>query len=723
MDVARGVLVHRRATALLLAVVLSIAGVVAITLTSAPAYALPAGFQDQTVWGGFTHPTAVAFANNGAVFVAEKQGTITRFDSPTDTTGDLIADLRAEVHNRQDRGLVGLQVDPDFGPSRPYIYVQYTYDHILGDASPAPRWGTLTSSYDDCPTPLPGDTTDGCVASGRVSKLVLSSVTGTVQSEQVLVEDWCQQFSAHSVGTIIFGADGNLYAGGGDGANYNFVDYGQAGGSAGSPTPVNPCGDPPAPIGTAPSPSTATGGALRSQSSGITARESATGKISLSGSIIRIDPDTGLGVPGNPWFSKPGADANEQRVIAYGLRNPFRFSARGGTNEIWVGDVGWNDWEEIDVVPDATTMTAPLNYGWPCYEGNDRQPGYEGTNLGVCTDLYNAGASAVESPLYTYNRNEHPVASDGCPIDQGSALAGVAYYNQPTGPGVTPYPTKYDGALFFTDYNRKCIWVMLNGANGQPDPTKLEAFDTLAGGAVDLVLGPSGDLFYPNLIDGEIHRIRYFPTNTPPVPSFTATPKSGPAPLAVSFDASASSDPDGDTLTYEWDLDGNGAYDDATGVTANRTYATGAYTVGLKLTDSRGAYQTTSQVISSGNDFPTPSIAAPSVSLTWKVGDPISFSGSATDPEDGPLGAADLSWLVRLLTCDAGGNNCVTRSSHPFDGVAGGTLDAPDWAGEGNNLLEFALTATDSAGLEATETVRIVPKKVTLSFAGNPSDH
>jgi len=52
-----------------------------------------------------------------------------------------------------------------------------------------------------------------------------------------LVEDWCQQYPSHSVGTAEFGANGYLYASGGDGASFNFVDCGQDG------APLNPCGD------------------------------------------------------------------------------------------------------------------------------------------------------------------------------------------------------------------------------------------------------------------------------------------------------------------------------------------------------------------------------------------------------------------------------------------------------------------------------------------------
>ncbi len=185
---------------------------------AAVASVLPNGFQDTVALSGLTNPTVLQFSPDGRIFVGQKNGVIKVFSSLTDTHPVTFADLSSEVDNYWDRGLLGLALDPNF-PTRPYVYVLYTYDAPIGGS--APTWN------DACPTP-PGPTTDGCVVSARVSRLTASgnAMTGT---EQVLVEGWCQQFPSHSVGTLMFGRDGALYASAGDGANFNNVDYGQYG--------------------------------------------------------------------------------------------------------------------------------------------------------------------------------------------------------------------------------------------------------------------------------------------------------------------------------------------------------------------------------------------------------------------------------------------------------------------------------------------------------------
>src|SRR4051794_5005166 len=433
----------------------AVAGVFGRAPMAAPALAgtLPAGFTETTVWSGLGNPTVIRFAPDGRVFVASKSGIINVFDNLSDTTPTQFADLRGKVHDYWDRGLLGMALDPGFTTGRPYVYVLYAYDKAP-TSTQQPRWS------DGCPTP-PGPTDDGCVISGRLSRL---SATG---AETVLIEDWCQQYPSHSIGTLDFGPDGMLYASAGDGASFNWADYGQDG------SPVNPCGDPPSATLTPP---TAQGGALRAQSF----RRPAGQTASLDGAILRLNPDTGAAAAGNPAIAN--SDPNRRRIVAHGFRNPFRFTFRPGTGEIWAGDVGWNTWEEINRVPDAAQVR---NYGWPCYEGTPRMGSYDSLNLDSCETLYAQGTGAVTAPYYAYNHSEKVVAGETC-TSGSSSISGMAFY---TGDA---FPNAYKNALFFADYSRNCIWVMYPGANGLPDPATRQTFLAGAAGPVYLTQGPDG---------------------------------------------------------------------------------------------------------------------------------------------------------------------------------------------------------------------------------------
>ena len=642
------------------------------------------------MFSGLTNPTAVRFAPDGRIFVAEKRGVIKVFDSLSDTTPTVFADLNVNVYNFWDRGLLGLALAPNF-PADPYVYVLYTYDAAIGGT--APRWGTPGVYSDPCPTP-PGATADGCVVSGRLSRL---QANGNVMTgpEQVLIEDWCQQYPSHSIGALDFGPDGALYVSGGDGASFNFVDYGQVG---------NPCADPPGPAGTNLTAPTARGGALRSQS----IRRPAGEPISLDGALLRVNPATGAGLPDNPFASS--INENARRIIAYGMRNPFRFGFRPGTNEAWIGDVGWNTWEEINRVPSATDRVAE-NFGWPCYEGVGRQSGYDAANLDLCETLYAQGTGAVTAPYFTYNHNALVVPNESCPTGS-SSVAGIAF-----GPTNSNYPSEYHGALFFADYSRDCIWAMLPDLDGNPAPGQTRTFAAGAANPVELQIGPNGDLFYPDFDGGTIRRIIFTPANQPPTAVATATPTTGSAPLTVQFDGSGSSDPDaGDTLTYAWDLDADGQYDDSTAVAPTYTYTTqGVYAASLRLTDNHGASGTAVVTITVGNTAPTATIDAPAAGTTWKVGDVINFSGHATDAQDGTLPASALTWQLILHHCPS---NCHTHPIQTFTGTASGSFTAPDH--EYPSYLELQLTATDSGGLTDTKTIRLDPKTVTLTFSTTP---
>jgi ligand-binding sensor domain-containing protein len=98
--------------------------------------------------------------------------------------------------------------------------------------------------------------------------------------------------------------------------------------------------------------------------------------------LQRVDPATGRGVPSNPFYDAADPASARSRVWALGMRNPFRMVLRPETGShnpadgkpgvLYVGDVGWNDWESLKVI------TGPArNFGWPIYEGLSSTPGYD----------------------------------------------------------------------------------------------------------------------------------------------------------------------------------------------------------------------------------------------------------------------------------------------------------------------------------------------------------
>ena len=543
----------RRSLLSLLLVAVGALGLVATDPRAVPAAAAPAaapaptveGFADVPAVRGLDTPTSVAFAADGRVFIAEKRGIVKVFDNLNDPSPTVVADLRTEVYDFWDRGLSGLALHPRF-PEMPYLYLTYSYDFDPRTPERFPRW------HDACPTP-PGPLREGCAGSGRLTRLTLSG--SAVVDRAVLIEDWCIQFVTHSVNDVVFGPDGYLYVSAGDGAHYDFADTGQAGG--------NPCGDP-----------AGEGGALRAQDI-----ETAGDPVTLDGAVLRIDPLTGLGAPGNPFASH--SDTNAQRIIAYGLRNPFRMAFRPGTRELWLGDVGMASTEELNRVDDAASAVA-TNFGWPCYEGSAPTPAFASAALAVCERLY-AEAARVTAPAHAYDHEQDVAPADGCPR-RGSSITGTAFY------GGGAYPPAYRGALFFADYSRECIWVARAGPSGRPDMATVERFIGSAAGPVDLEIGPGGDLFYVALNTGELRRVAYRGTNRPPVASVSSSAASGDAPLAVTLSAARSTDPDaGDSLSYAWDLDGDGGFDDAFGAEVTTTLPIGVHTPGVRVTDSLGA--------------------------------------------------------------------------------------------------------------------------------------
>ena len=192
--------------------------------------------------------------------------------------------------------------------------------------------------------------------------------------------------------------------------------------------------------------------------------------------------------------------------------------------------------------------------------------------------------------------------------------------------------------------------------------------------------------------------------------------------MLVNFDGTASSDPNpGDTLTYRWDLDGDGQLDDSTSPQPTFTYTTpGVVMVTLEVTDSTGLKDTDTIEISVDNALPTAVIDSPSSGLLWKVGDTINFSGHADDVDEvgGVLPPSALLWEINLLHCPGG--DCHSHPITSFNGIDSGSFIAPDH--EYPSQLEIILTATDPVtSFQDTQSIVLNPQTTVFTFDSNPS--
>ncbi|MBP2330313.1 glucose/arabinose dehydrogenase [Kibdelosporangium banguiense] len=398
----------------------------------------------------------------------------------------------------------------------------------------------------------------------------------------------------------------------------------------------------------------------------------------LHGKVLHIKAD-GTGVPTNPFYEPGNPNSTRSKVYASGFRSPFRFSLEPNTKQPILGDVGWNTFEEINLLNPGNS------YGWPCWEGTQRTPSYG--DLPGCS-----GVNGV-APLRTYPRAD------------GSAVAGGLIYQGKN------YPAEYQGRYFFGDYASRRMWTIPFESPGAVTAPLGTPFGLEIGSVVKITATPAaGDIVFADIGSGNIRRLVYAPGNNPPTAVIEAS--NDPATRQVTFDGEESSDPNGDELTYAWDF-GDGTT--GTGAVVDHTYAgtPESFTVTLTVTDPLGAAGSKTLQVYPGNNPPELALQPPDPNRTFAVGDVIEASATATDPEDGPL---QVSWATEVIHC-RGAGNCHSHPGTQFRDMTPFRL--PFEGHPGDTRLEITATTTDSKGATDSKTFVAKPKQRRITVQSN----
>jgi len=415
------------------------------------------------VSSGLNRPTAVEFAPDGTAYILTQPGEVKVYRNGTLQSQSLL-DLRDRVNFIQDRGSISLALHPDFASS-PYLYVAYTYDppQAANGTGLAGRDGAGNRAARVSRWTLDAATNHTTVVAGsekimlgtnsvwaNINQPGVDSTNNTTIAESGLdangdpIRDFVPTDSrSHTIAGMAFGTDGSLYVSTGDASSFGSVDL----------------------------------RAARVQNLD-----------NLAGKVLRINPETGAGYSDNPYFDGD-AGSNRSKVFAFGLRNPFRIAVNPVDGQVYVGDVGWTKWEEINRVDGA----GGNNFGWPFYEG-----GYGGGSGGVNlqTNRYNttpeaqafyAGNPDVTAPLYARDHGDGARA-----ISLGTFYTGTRY------PG-------FENALFFSDF----IEGSLQAAFLAPDGTLDRVVQVSApiGTISSMTVGPDGFMYYTDLFGGKFGRI------------------------------------------------------------------------------------------------------------------------------------------------------------------------------------------------------------------------
>jgi len=665
---------------------------------------LPPHFELVEVTGNwFSKLVGMTFAPDGTLFAWEKVGRI-RFHDGNDLQSTYFINLSDEIVGSGDRGMLGVELHPGFlpdgGPTS-WVYMLYTVSPVFGEdplynADEKYAWGRLRR-YRAITLP------NGDVVADLASRQTL---IGTQLPDGSVPDGFATPHSSHAIGTLAFADDGSLLVSAGDGADWS-PDFG--GEHEGAFTDVTH----PVTGLVGPTPAEQDSGSFRSQD-----------MRSIAGKILRIDPETGLGYPSNPFFDGD-VTSNASKVWALGLRQPYRMNvvpntgaldpSLGQPNQLFIGEVGRSTWEELNV------CNGGENFGWPCWEGPFPHGSFEfyqhpEPNTYNFPDCSNMGPGVLTQPLVAWHHSDPSQLTPGgvhysvddvqlSGFDGDVAVAGDFYL------GESNYPIEYDGRYFFADYSED--WIKTLELDAQGNVVAIRDFIAGIDEVVDLERNPlTGDIYIVQLnpLDEgtRISRLRYG-LNLSPIATATGNPAYGDAPLAVSFTGDASIDPEGDDITYAWDFkDGSPI---STEMNPSHVYTTdGIYEVELTVTDTGGLSSTDEVQVVVGETPPLASILSPVSGQVFTDSELLSLSGLGSDIQ-GEI--VDYSWTIDLyhdthihpdFVSLTGQNTSLLLDEH---GDAGDVI-----------YLRVRLTVEDSAGLTAESHVFIYPDNYVYDVTG-----
>ncbi|HEX6739489.1 MAG TPA: PQQ-dependent sugar dehydrogenase, partial [Vicinamibacteria bacterium] len=393
------------------------------------------------------------------------------------------------------------------------------------------------------------------------------------------------------------------------------------------------------------------------------------------GKILRLNKDGSIPTD-NPFFNQ--TSGSNRAIWALGLRNPFTFAIQRGTTRIHVNDVGQDTWEEVN------NLVAGRNFGWPTCEGPH-------------------GSSTCQSPAANFTA---PIFA----YQQGSAncaVVGGAFYNPPT----VQFPSEFVDRYFYGDLCGGFIRFL-----SPPGYTASSPFATGVSQLVDLAVGADGMLYYLARGGGEVFRVRF---NNNQAPAITQQPQSRTVAVgqSVSFTVAASG---ATPLSFQWqrnDVNIPGATA-ATFTIASAAASDNGATFRAVVTNAFGSATSNRATLTvTTNRPPTATINTPAAGTTFRGGQTINFSGSATDPEDGTLPASAFTWSVNL-------HHEAHTHPHvqPTTGITSGSFVTSDRGHpETTTFYRITLAVRDSGGLTTTVTRDINPLTSTITLASSPT--